>query len=161
MSLPERPRFHKLLTGLLVVLFCSAVYLFVWPQPNIFYAGVVVLHVAVGLLTTILLAITLWRRLRQETAIARLGWALLVAGAALGLVLIYTGTPRSDWNWLYLHILLCTAGVGFLYGPGRTGSAAQHGSGQTALEAGQGLAALPLAVEVLHAGNAGGIEPLH
>ena len=73
MSLPERPRFYKLLTGLLVVLFCSAVYLFAWPQPNIFYAGVVVFHVAVGLLTTIVLAVTLWRRLRQETAIARLG----------------------------------------------------------------------------------------
>ncbi|HZR33539.1 MAG TPA: tetratricopeptide repeat protein [Terriglobales bacterium] len=114
MSLPERPRFHKLLTVLLALLFCSAVYLFAWPQPNIFYAGVVVLHVVVGLLTSIVLAITVWRKLRQETAIARLGWALLVAGAALGLVLIYTGTPRSDWNRLYLHIVLCTAGVGFL-----------------------------------------------
>ena len=39
---------------------------------------------------------------------------LLAAGAALGLLLIYTGTAHSEFRWLYSHIVLCMAGVGCL-----------------------------------------------
>src|SRR5437667_200391 len=39
----------------------------------------------------------------------------LSAGGRVGLVLIYTGTPRAEWNWLYTHILLSGVGVGILF----------------------------------------------
>jgi len=42
------------------------------------------------------------------------GWILVAGGAFLGLILIRIGTPRSEWNWLYLHIILSLAGVGLL-----------------------------------------------
>ena len=39
---------------------------------------------------------------------------LIAAGAVLGLILIKTGTPRAEWNWLYLHIVISLVGVGVL-----------------------------------------------
>ncbi|MGE5205157.1 MAG: tetratricopeptide repeat protein, partial [Chlamydiota bacterium] len=93
----------------------SAAYLYPFPQPNVLYAGVVLLHTVVGVVAAILLAPFLWRRLRSQTLTGKAGWLLLAAGAVLGLALIYTGTPRSDWNWLYLHIVLVLAAVALLF----------------------------------------------
>ena len=41
---------------------------------------------------------------------SRVGWVLLASGAVVGLILIKTGTPRVEWNLLYVHILLSLAG---------------------------------------------------
>ena len=109
-----------LLTALFAFLVASAVYLFTFPQPNIFYAVVVLLHAVVGVAVSLWLAILLYRLLRQSTVISQVGWILLSAGAILGLVLIRIGTPRSDWNWLYAHIVLSLAGAGILFAE-RTG----------------------------------------
>src|SRR6516164_756333 len=46
---------------------------------------------------------------------SRVSGMLLAGGAILGLVLIKTGTPRSEWNLLYLHILLSLGGTGILF----------------------------------------------
>ncbi len=45
------------------------------------------------------------------------GWAgcSLPRVQSLGLVLIKTGTPRSEWNWLYAHIVVSLAAVGVLF----------------------------------------------
>jgi len=108
------------LIGFLVL---SAAYLYTFPQPNIFYAVVVLLHAAGGVLGTILLILKLFRLLRIGSWLARAGWLLIAAGAVLGLVLIKTGTPRSEWNWLYLHIAISLAGVALLLAErlGKTG----------------------------------------
>ena len=45
----------RALSWLVVFLVISAAYLYTFPQPNIFYAGMVLLHAAVGVLATILL----------------------------------------------------------------------------------------------------------
>jgi tetratricopeptide (TPR) repeat protein len=58
--------------------------------------------------------IRLWRMLRDGSLLARVGWVLTFAGALLGIALIKLGTSRIEWNWLYLHIALCVAGVAFL-----------------------------------------------
>jgi len=92
----------------------SAAYLYTFPQANIFYAGVVLLHAVGGVLAAILLIPTLLRLLRSGTWLARAGWPLIAAGAILGLILIKTGTPRSEGNWLYLHIAISLAGVALL-----------------------------------------------
>jgi tetratricopeptide (TPR) repeat protein len=112
---PSSTRFaSRLLFWLLIFLTVSAAYLYTFPQPNLLYAGVVLLHAVGGVVAAVLLAILLLRKLRNASLLARAGWLLIAAGAILGLVLIKTGTPRAEWNWLYLHIVISLAGVGLL-----------------------------------------------
>ncbi|MGA7513704.1 MAG: tetratricopeptide repeat protein, partial [Candidatus Sulfotelmatobacter sp.] len=99
---------------LLLFLVISAAYLYAFPQPNIFYAVVVLLHALAGVVAAILLIPALIRLLRQGTFLARAGWLLVATGAILGIILIKTGTPRAEWNWLYLHIVISLAGVALL-----------------------------------------------
>src|SRR5712671_5446737 len=114
-EMPGSGRFvDRALSWLVLFLFLSAVYLYSFPQSNIFYAGVVLLHAAGGVLAAILLIPTLFRILRTGSWTSRVGWLLIAAGAILGLILIKTGTPRTEWNKLYLHIVISLAGVGFL-----------------------------------------------
>jgi tetratricopeptide (TPR) repeat protein len=118
--MPNTPRSkdfatRRLLPGLLGFLFISAVYLYGFPQPNVFYAGIVLLHVLAGIVASILLVLLLFRLLKQGTVISRAGWLLTTAGAAFGLILIKTGTPRAEWNWLYLHMIVSLAGAGLLF----------------------------------------------
>ncbi len=94
---------QRVISGLLVFLSLSAVYLYAFPQTNLIYPIVVLLHAMAGVVATGMLLIFLSRRLRQE-----------VAGGILGLVLLKTGTPRSEWNWLYSHILISSVGIAIL-----------------------------------------------
>jgi len=105
---------QRVISGLLVFLSLSAVYLYAFPQTNLIYPIVVLLHAMAGVVATGMLLIFLSRRLRQEGFIARTGWVLVVAGGILGLVLLKTGTPRSEWNWLYSHILISSVGIAIL-----------------------------------------------
>jgi cytochrome c-type biogenesis protein CcmH/NrfG len=105
---------HRALAALLVLLVVSAAYLYTFPQPNVFYAGVVLLHALAGCIAALWLALLLARLLRNSTIVSRLGWTLVTAGGVVGLALIRIGTSRSEWNWLYLHIVLSLAGVGLL-----------------------------------------------
>jgi tetratricopeptide (TPR) repeat protein len=111
---PASPRL-SFLRWLLIFLFCSAVYLYTFPQPTIFYAAIVFLHVVTGVVVSLLLAPYLFRCLRGGSVISGAGWLLVVAGAVIGLVLIKTGTPHSEWNVLYVHMLLSLAGAGLLF----------------------------------------------
>src|SRR5690349_23101201 len=95
----DRPLSYKLLLGLLLCLAASAAYLYPFPQPNVVYAGVVLLHTLAGVGLAVLLVPFLWRRLREQTLTAKAGWLLVAGGAAIGLGLIYTGTLRADWKW--------------------------------------------------------------
>ena len=99
---------------LLLFLVISAAYLYSFPQPNIIYAVVVLLHALSGVVTAIILIPGLIRLLRKGSSLARAGWLLIAAGAVLGLILIKTGTPRSEWEWLYLHIAISLIGVTLL-----------------------------------------------
>ena len=104
----------RVLSWLVPFLVISAAYLYTFPQANIFYAGVVLLHALAGVIATILLVPALFRLLQNGRFLARAGWSLVAAGAVLGLILIKTGTPRSEWKWLYLHIVISLIGVGLL-----------------------------------------------
>jgi len=114
----------------------SAVYLYGFPSANLPYIGVVLFHLAAGVLLTILLVPFLFRVLRGCGTAARIGWTLLAAGALLGIVLIYTGAANDKKALLYAHIFICVAGVLFLAGAwlasrGWLGA----GAGQAALRA--------------------------
>jgi Flp pilus assembly protein TadD len=106
---------RRALAPMLVFLFVSAAYLYAFPQANVFYAGVVLLHALVGVVASIYLAIFLFRVVRSGSLLARLGWLLVFAAAILGIVLIKTGTARPEWNLVYLHIALALTGSGILF----------------------------------------------
>src|SRR5882724_119971 len=105
---------QRVISGLLVSLSLSAIYLYAFPQTNLIYPVVVLLHALLGVVAIVMLLLFLWRRMRQESFFARIGWTLVVGGGILGLILIKTGTPRSEWNWLYSHIVISAAGVAIL-----------------------------------------------
>jgi tetratricopeptide (TPR) repeat protein len=104
----------RTLRGLIAFLFISAIYLYTFPQPNVVYAAIVLLHAVGGVIAAVLLTFFLFRLLRDGNLASRLGWVMLASGAVIGLALIKTGTPRVEWSLLYVHILLSLAGVGIL-----------------------------------------------
>jgi tetratricopeptide (TPR) repeat protein len=105
---------RRLSSSIVVLLTVSAAYLYAFPQPNLFYAAVVLLHASGGLLATFFFVPALIRLLRSGSFLARAAYLLLTVGAVVGLILIKTGTPRSEWNKLYFHIAVSAAGVGLL-----------------------------------------------
>jgi Flp pilus assembly protein TadD len=133
----------RALSSLLPLLVVSAAYLYTFPQPNMVYAGVVLLHAAGGMLAAILLVPVFFRLVHTGSFSSRAGWLLIAAGAVLGLILIKTGTSRPEWNKLYLHIVISLAGVGLLIAGclGRR-SPANSGAGVAAVRAAICLALL-------------------
>src|SRR5437588_1628380 len=105
---------QKLLMGMVAFLAASAVYLYGFPQQNVFYAVVVLLHLAAGVAATIVLLPLLGRLIREGTWFSRGGWLLFLVGAGIGCWLVRTGTVRSEWKWMYAHMLVCAAALGFL-----------------------------------------------
>ena len=103
-----------MLFWLIAFLAVSAAYVYTFPQANIFYAVIVLLHAAGGVLVAILLVPALYRLLRSGSFLSRAGWLLIAGATVIGLILIKTGTLRTEWNKLYLHIVLSVAGVGLL-----------------------------------------------
>jgi tetratricopeptide (TPR) repeat protein len=122
--------FPKGARGLLYLLVASAAYLYPFPQANLLYPVVVLIHALGGIVATIVGALLLTRLLRQGSWVWKAGWVLLAAGAILGLILIYKGTARIEFRWLYAHIILCMAGVGCLLAEwmGRRGWVSSYGA---------------------------------
>ncbi|HEX7962901.1 MAG TPA: multiheme c-type cytochrome, partial [Terriglobales bacterium] len=92
----------------------SGVYLYAFPAPNLFYIGVSLAHVGVGVLA-VLAAPFLLKRLRECTLIARVGWALIAIGTLAGLVIMFIGATRPHLIYLYVHLVLSFAGVLLLF----------------------------------------------
>ena len=98
----------------LVALVASAIFLYAFPSATITYGILVLFHVGAGILLTILLLPFLLSLLKGGAPLARIGWALLAAGAVLGIGLIFVGTLSHLKPWLYAHIALCVAGSLFV-----------------------------------------------
>src|SRR3981081_854154 len=96
----------KVLFYLLTFLVVSAAYLYTFPQPNVFYAVVVLLHALGGVATTVLLVPALIQLVRSGNILSRTGWLLVSTGAVLGLILIKTGPPHTARRWVELHIVI-------------------------------------------------------
>ena len=95
---------------LLYFLFLSAAYLFVWPYATVVYEGTVLLHLFGGVLFLLLGLPFLWQKISCGDAAERLAWLLIAIGGVIGVVLVFTGTPRSRFPLLYAHIMACLAG---------------------------------------------------
>ena len=104
----------RALSWLLLFLVISAAYLYAFPQPNIFYAGVVLLHALAGVVAAILLIPALFVFAGGKHSSGACWMVAGGIGRCLGIILIKTGTPRTEWKWLYLHIVVSLVGVGFL-----------------------------------------------
>ena len=107
---------NRWLTRFLAFLALTAAYLYGFPSPTITYAAVDLLHMAAGVILTVLLVAYFLRLLRDTAALARLGWLSLSAGALLGCVLIKTGTPLRLKSLLLAHTALCVLGTFFHFG---------------------------------------------
>ena len=99
---------------LLAILFLTAAYVYTWPTASVPYFAGVILHLAAGVALVITLAFTLNKTLRGAPSAAQIGWILIAFGGTLGVVLIFTGTRRTEWPLLYIHIAACAAGGAFL-----------------------------------------------
>lgn len=106
---------NRIFLAVFVSLVVSAAYLYAYPQANVFYAAIVLLHTVVGVAGAALLFVRLLRKLKTGGFIERLGWLLLTCGAIPGLVLIRTGALRANAGLLSAHIVLCAAGAGILF----------------------------------------------
>src|SRR3981189_3939968 len=91
LSMPQ-----KLLRALVVVLLLSAAYLYPFPQANVLYPAVVLVHAFVGIIATVLLVMLLWPLFRQGNWVWKAGWLLLAVGAVPGLVPIPPATRHSQ-----------------------------------------------------------------
>ena len=99
---------------MLWALFLTAVYLFAWPTPTLFFAGVDLFHALCGVVLAVVILFTAMQIFRGVSAIAGIGWALLILGTGVGIALIFTGTRRQEWPLLYAHIIACLVGVALL-----------------------------------------------
>ena len=106
-------KFQKLAALSVLALTVSAIYLYVWPAPNLFYAGMVLFHVGLGV-AFCFGALWLLPWVRRQSDIVKLGSVLFAIGAVLGLVLIKTGTDRAHFALLYSHIVVSTVAVAMI-----------------------------------------------
>jgi tetratricopeptide (TPR) repeat protein len=102
------------LAFLVSVLLVTAVYLYIFPSPSLVYVALVVLHAGLGILASLLLISRLPAIFSARPSRENAGWLFITLGAALGIILLITGTERSRWSWMYAHIAVSLAGVAFL-----------------------------------------------
>lgn len=96
----------KVVGSLTIALAVSAFILYAWPTPTIWYEGIVLLHLLLGVTLLVIAIPCLAKLMRQGTVAERAGWIVLLVGGALGAAIIYTGARRQEWNLLYAHILV-------------------------------------------------------
>src|SRR4030081_980428 len=104
----------RVLPMLIGFLVGSAIYLYAFPQANVFYAGVVLLHALAGVVAAVLLLVWLARSWRRGEPLVRAGMVFLFLGAIPGLALIYTGALRTHWTLVYIHIGVSFLGAGLI-----------------------------------------------
>src|SRR5216684_1476239 len=102
------------LSLLVVILSLSSAYLYVFPAANLAYIAIVLLHAALGLVAALFLVPKVLAVVRAKSFYSDLGWLVLAAGAILGVVLLFIGTIRSHWTWMYVHVVLSFLAVALL-----------------------------------------------
>src|SRR5215472_5549490 len=93
----------------------SAIYLYAWPAPNVLYAVVVLFHVGLGVLFCIG-GLRLLPTVLKQPLIVKISTPILIVGAVLGLVLIYTGASRPYTKLLLSHGAISALAVALLAG---------------------------------------------
>ena len=104
----------RFLRALVVVLSITAAYLFVFPSPTLVYIAAILVHAGIGVLAVVFLIPKMASSLSFQKLKENFGWLFISAGAILGLLLLYIGTTRINWNWMYAHVAISLAGVALL-----------------------------------------------
>jgi Flp pilus assembly protein TadD len=99
---------------LLTTLLATSIYLYLFPGPDLTYVAVVLLHAGLGAVAAVFLVPKLRAVLRRRSFASDSGWLVFTAAALLGVVLLFIGTTRSHWNWMYAHVVLSFAAVALL-----------------------------------------------
>ncbi len=99
---------------LLLILLVTGAFLYVFPGPTVFFVAAVLIHAGAGCLAVAWFGRGMARRWQASTPSGRAGWLLLSSGAAVGMVLIYTGTTRPYQSLLLIHIVLTVSGLTLL-----------------------------------------------
>lgn len=102
------------LSLLVVILSLSSAYLYLFPAASLVYIAIVLLHAALGLVAALFLVPKVLAVVRAKSFYSDLGWLVLAAGAILGVVLLFIGTIRSHWTWMYVHVVLSFLAVALL-----------------------------------------------
>ena len=110
----SRASLLKWLSRLVAGLVASAFYLYAFPSPTVTYVVGVLIHSALGAAAVVVFVCMAARQLRQWTWTERLAWGVFAISAALGVVLLFIGTARPQWSWLYAHEIASLAAVVFL-----------------------------------------------
>jgi Flp pilus assembly protein TadD len=105
---------RRFLIAAAVGLAASAVYLFAFPSATVFYECVVLLHILGGAVFLVIALPWIARLTRGRTLWEKLGWTVLLLGAVVGVVLIFTGARRQMWPLLYTHEVISITGCAFL-----------------------------------------------
>ena len=95
---------------LLPILFLTAAYIYAWPTASVPYFAAVIVHALGGVALVVLLVLALEKILVRAAPATKAGWFLIAFGGTLGVMLIFTGTRRTEWPLLYVHIVACVAG---------------------------------------------------
>ena len=77
----------------------------------------VLLHAVAGIVAFVLCLVVWLVRyfgIAEKENLVQLGMVFLFLGAILGLILIYTGTLRTEWRLVYVHLALSFAGAGII-----------------------------------------------
>jgi tetratricopeptide (TPR) repeat protein len=106
---------RRVLTYLVVALAFTALLLYAWPTPTIFYEVILAAHIALGILLLIFAILSLLRLLREGTATDRIGWIILLLGGLLGATIIYTGARRQEWPLVFSHIAISVFACAILF----------------------------------------------
>ena len=95
---------------LLAILFLTAAYIYAWPTASVLYFAAVIVHALGGVALVVLLVLALEKILVRAAPATKAGWFLIAFGGTLGVMLIFTGTRRTEWPLLYVHIAACVVG---------------------------------------------------
>ncbi|HWC16723.1 MAG TPA: tetratricopeptide repeat protein [Terriglobales bacterium] len=92
----------------------SGIYLYAFPAPNLFYIGLSLAHVGLGVVALVAGLIFI-RKLSCFSRLVKAGGALILLGAGAGVVVMAIGGTRPHLFYLWLHAILSFAGVLLLW----------------------------------------------
>ena len=87
----------------------SGIYLYAFPAPNLFYIGLSLAHVVLGVVAAAA-AFFFVRKLNCFSRLVKAGSALLALGAIDGIIVMAVGGTRPHLIYLWLHAILSFAG---------------------------------------------------
>ncbi len=101
---------RRIIGPLLALLTLTGAYLYGFPAPTLVYGAAVIAHVVGGLAAAVLLVL-LARAVGTQSWPARVGWAVVVLGAAAGLAIVKTGGTLPYRPLVLVHIAASVAGI--------------------------------------------------